>query len=146
MDIEARVHESYWEYDINCANTMLLCLGEFFGVEIASQTKNAAVGLHGAGGFRAQCGLVEGALMFIGIYLSGVGWRREDIVGACYGFADAFTEKFGALRCLELRPGGFREDDPPHACEKLTCAAIRFTCEYVETIARGREKRASQAE
>ena len=41
----------------------MLCLGELLGFHIEEQTYAAAVGMHGAGGFRAQCGLVEGALM-----------------------------------------------------------------------------------
>ena len=65
--IKERVHELYWEHDMNCARTMLTCLGEFYDVNLEEQTVNSTIGLHGAGGFRAQCGLVEGALMFIGI-------------------------------------------------------------------------------
>ena len=59
-----RVHDLYWNSNINCARAMLACLGEAFGVTVAPQTFHAAVGMHGAGRFRAQCGLVEGALMF----------------------------------------------------------------------------------
>ena len=65
--ISKRVHELYWEKDINCARTALLCLSELFEIPLAPQTIQSAAGLHGAGGYRAQCGLVEGALMFIGI-------------------------------------------------------------------------------
>lgn len=47
-----------------------------------------------------------------------------------------FCEKFGSLRCCELRPGGFRKDDPPHLCERLTCETIEFAYEYVKTVAK----------
>ena len=30
--IEKKVHELYWDCDVNCARTMLICLGELFGV------------------------------------------------------------------------------------------------------------------
>ncbi len=60
MGIKERVHELYWGQDMNCARTTLLCLGELLEVEYPAQTLQAAIGLHGAGGFRAQCGLVEG--------------------------------------------------------------------------------------
>ena len=66
-DLKARVHELYWKKDCNCAKTMLLCLCEHFCIPLQEQTLHAATGMHGAGRFRAQCGLVEGALMFIGI-------------------------------------------------------------------------------
>lgn len=132
VQIKDRVHELYWRYDINCARTVLLCASEFFDVPLEEQTLHAAIGLHGAGGFRAQCGLVEGALMFLGIYFKAKGKSDSDISALCYRYADEFTQKFGSLTCYDLRPNGFREDDPPHACEQLTCDAAVFAIEFVK--------------
>ena len=127
-----RVHELYWKHDINCARTMLICLCESFQINLEEQTLSAAIGLHGAGGFRAQCGLVEGALMFIGIYFSLNEKSDTDIASLCYQYAEEFSGKFGTLKCYDLRPNGFYENDPPHACEKLTCTAIEVTIEFVK--------------
>lgn len=132
--ITKRVHELYWEKDINCARTTLICLSELFEIAIEPQTICSAVGLHGAGGYRAQCGLVEGALMFIGIYFHTLGKAETEIVSACYNFAFAFDKTFNSLRCLELRPTGFSENNPPHLCENLTCKAIEFTYCYILEI------------
>lgn len=129
--ISKRVHELYWDEDINCARTSLICLSELFEITIEPQTLWSAIGLHGAGGYRAQCGLVEGTLMFIGIYLHILGKTEAEIVSGCYNFASAFDKKFGSLRCLELRPTGFSEHDPPHMCENLTCNAIEFAYQYL---------------
>ena len=95
--ITNRVHDLYWKEDINCARTALVCLSELFEITIEPQTIRSAVGLHGAGGYRAQCGLVEGTLMFIGIYLHGLGKSEDEIVAACYNFASAFEKAFGSL-------------------------------------------------
>ena len=132
--IKNRVHELYWEKNINCARTTLICLSELFKITIEPQIIWSAVGLHGAGGYRAQCGLVEGALMFIGIYLHDLEKSEEEIVSACYKFASAFEKIFGSLRCLELRPTGFSENDPPHMCENLTCNGILFAYQYILDI------------
>jgi len=105
--IQEWVHALYWEQDVNCATAMLICLGRLFDVQYSVQVIHAAAGLHGAGGFRAQCGLVEGALMFIGIYFAKKRKSNDEIVSLCYQFADEFTKKFHSLRCRELRPGGF---------------------------------------
>ncbi|RAZ94424.1 redox-active protein, partial [Klebsiella oxytoca] len=78
--ITNRVHELYWEKDMNCARTTLLCLSELFEVAIEPQIMWSAVGLHGAGGYRAQCGLVEGTLMFIGIYFHRLGKTESEMV------------------------------------------------------------------
>ena len=125
------VHHCYWDLDINCARTTLLCLGELFQVAISPQVLQSAVGLHGAGGFRAQCGLVEGTLMFLGIYASQKGKSDSETADLCYDFADEFTKRFSSLRCRELRPNGFTESDPPHACERLTAEAIGFACDFI---------------
>lgn len=130
--IKEKVHKLYWEKDINCARTMLICLGELFNVKYESQTLNSAIGLHGAGGFRAQCGLVEGVLMFIGIYYSQLGKSEESIISACYKYAEAFNQKFGSLKCYDLRPNGFTSNDPPHMCEQLTCNAIAFAYNFIK--------------
>ena len=132
--ITTRVHELYWKEDINCARTSLICLSELFEIAIEPQTIWAAIGLHGAGGYRAQCGLVEGTLMFMGIYFHKLGKTEAEIVSICYNFASAFDKTFGSLRCYELRPTGFSENDPPHMCENLTCRAIEFAYHHILKI------------
>lgn len=134
--ITKRVHELYWKEDINCARTALICLSELFNISVEPQTIWSAIGLHGAGGYRAQCGVVEGSLMFIGIYFHMLGRSEEEIVSACFDLASAFEKNFGSLRCLELRPTGFSENDPPHMCEDLTCRAIGFAYQYILGIAK----------
>ncbi len=149
--VRQRVHHLYYDLDVNCARTTLLCLGEALGFQIEEQTFAAAVGLHGAGGFRAQCGLVEGALMFLGAYFGARGIGDRERVGMCRRFAEQFTERFGSLRCLELRPGGFNDQDPPHLCEELTVESILFALRFVRSeerrleIPRGGEGRGSSA-
>lgn len=129
--IARRVHELYWKYDVNCARTALVCLGELFDTPIERQTMAAALAMHGAGGYRAQCGLVEGALMFMGIYFYENGLAEREAVDRCRCFAESFERRFGSLRCRELRPDGFSRRDPPHLCEGLTREAIGFTWEYI---------------
>ncbi len=134
MNINEKVHELYWDRNMNCARTALICLGEIFGIEYDAQILPSAVGLHGAGGFRAQCGLVEGSLMFFGIYYSQLGKSEAEIASICYEFAETFTHQFGSLACRDLRPGGFTENDTPHICEKITCEAIAFTSEFIKKL------------
>ena len=129
--IDERVHQLYWNDNVNCAITMLKILAEEQGLELQKQVIDGAVGLHGAGGFGAQCGLVEGALLFIGIWGSEQGWPSEKTVRACRDYADAFVIRFGSLLCKELRPQGFGPHNPPHLCEKLTQEAARFAIAFV---------------
>lgn len=137
--IAKEVHRHYYEEDLNCARTTLCILAKLYEIELHHQVWEAAAGLHGAGGFRAQCGLVEGGLIFLGIIGAAFGKTDREVVSACHAYAKAFTERFGSLLCSGLRPGGFRTDDPPHRCETLTASAILFTFEYVKAFISDRE-------
>ena len=66
--IEKEVHHLYYDYDENCARTSLKCLSHLFAFPVSEDVLSAATGMHGAGYYGAQCGLVEGTLMFIGLY------------------------------------------------------------------------------
>ncbi len=132
--IRESVHDLYWNNDVNCARTTMLILSQLFTYRITEQLYYAAVGMHGAGKYRAQCGIVEGTLLFLGCYLTSQRKDEDYIVSACYRFAESFENKFGALTCRVLRPIGFNENDPPHACENLTVNAIMFSYSYISGL------------
>jgi C_GCAxxG_C_C family probable redox protein len=132
--IKERVHKYYWDYDINCAATMLKITAEIFGIEISPQLADAVIGMHGAGKFGAQCGLVEGSLMLIGIKGRADGFSDDAIVNNCFKFADEFQKKFGSLNCSVLRPEGFKQENPPHLCEEMTVKAVEFTAVFVSEL------------
>lgn len=130
--IRKNVSDYYWRENVNCATTMLNILSKIYEIHLDNQVINAAIGMHGAGSFGAQCGLVEGALMFIGIWGKERGLPNEAIIDLCYCYARQFEEKFGSLLCKQLRPQGFNPDNPPHLCETLTNQAVKFAAEYLE--------------
>lgn len=125
------VHRHYWDHDDNCAVTTLSIASHLFKTPLKPQVIEAALGMWGAGGYRAQCGLVEGALMFIGVLGSRLGLNRNEISEICKKFAENFEGEFGSLTCKELRPQGFAPDNPPHICEDLSKRAIGFTTHFV---------------
>ena len=129
--VAAAVHRHYWQEDINCARTMLAILAALDGRPVPAAVMKAAVGMHGAGGFGAQCGLVEGALMYIGLAADNAGLSEETAVETCREYAAAFADRFGSLLCRELRPEGFGPDNPPHLCEGRTVAAVVFAIEFL---------------
>ncbi|WP_294188051.1 C-GCAxxG-C-C family protein [uncultured Clostridium sp.] len=132
IDINEGVHYLYWEKNINCAKTMITCLSEIYGIGIKQQVVDSAIGLAGAGQFRAQCGLVEGGLMFIGIFFTGINKTEQEIRKICHDYAEEFQHKFSSLRCYDIRPTGFVSSNPPHLCEKITCRAVEFAYQFIE--------------
>jgi len=132
--IKEQVHKFYWEDDYNCATTTLKTLSNIYKIELDPQVVNAAKGMHGAGKYGAQCGLVEGVLMFIGIYGTQYGFNHANIVRNCYQFAEKFELNFNSLKCSDLRAGSFKKTDAPHLCEKLTCEALMFAHNHIVEI------------
>ncbi len=132
--IDDRVHKYYWNNDYNCATTMLKILGEIHDVELHQQALDAALGMHGAGQYGAQCGLVEGVLMFLGIYGRKNNIKDPETIKRCYLFADEFNREFKSLYCSKLRPQGFEPENPPHLCEDLTRRAVKFAAQFIDKI------------
>ncbi len=130
--IKTNVHNDYWIDDINCATTMIKTLGKLYNIKISQQLIDSAIGMHGAGSYDIQCGLVEGSLMFIGIYGKEQNKTSEDITDLCNSFASRFEEKYTSFICSTLRPEGFNENNPPHLCELFTCNVIEFTSEFID--------------
>jgi len=129
--VRREVHHHYWDNDDNCAVTTIQTAAPLFGIAVEQQVISSALGLHGAGGYGAQCGLVEGGLMMIGLLGSRSGESREQTIHLCRSYAAEFEEAFGSLLCRELRPEGFRPDNPPHLCEKLSVRAVCFTIGFL---------------
>lgn len=127
--VHEEIHACYWRDDVNCAVTMLRVLGRVHGVSIHPQVLAAAVGMHGAGRYGAQCGLVEGSLMFLGLWGDVLGESGAWVADSCQRFARDFEHNFGSLACRVLRPQGFAPDQPPHMCEGLT---VRVACWAVD--------------
>jgi len=132
--IKSKVHNYYWTDDINCATTTIKILSEVFKIKINQQVIDSALGMHGAGEYGAQCGLVEGALMFLGIFGKFNNISNDTIIKSCKLFAKEYEEKFTSLQCSILRPEGFKEDNPAHICEPLTCNALEFTIKFISNI------------
>lgn len=90
--------------------------------------------MHGAGEYGAQCGLVEGTLLFLGIIGRQMGIPDNEIIIGCKEFASNFEKQFSSLLCSILRPEGFSKKNPPQLCEGLTNRAICFNIEFIENF------------
>lgn len=130
--VKTRVRTYFGEQDLNCATTALLIIAEYFDISIEKQVVDAALGMHGAGGYRAQCGIVEGTLMSIGVLGRVRNIPEDNIIEFCKEFAGSFELEFSSLGCRDLRPGGFNADDPPHLCEDLTVRGISHNIKQIE--------------
>lgn len=130
--VKNRISEYYRNEGLNCVATTLEILSEKFDFEIQQQLLDAASGMNGAGNYGAQCGLVEGMLMFLGARGKVNGLSDEEIKFECFNYAEKFESEFKSLRCSVLRPEGFNPENPPHICEPLTNKAIEFAIDFIK--------------
>lgn len=130
--IEQRVQQYYWVEALNCATTTLKVLSELYDIKLAQQVIDSALGMHGAGKYGAQCGLVEGTLLFIGILGRARSHSDDKIIETCNQFAESFEKQFTSILCSELRPQGFYPDQPPHLCADVTFEALCFIDDFIQ--------------
>lgn len=132
--IKRRVGQYYWQDDINCAETTLKILSELFDIPLNNQVLNSALALPGAGQCGAQCGIVSGTIMFLGIFGRENGIDDNAIREFSKRFTNTFETTFKSVQCSVLRPEGFHPGNPPHLCESLTCDGVNMSARVVSDI------------
>ena len=96
--IAEMVRACYWDRDINCARTTLYCMSRLFDLPLDPQLDRAAIGLNGAGRMGCQCGLLEGALLFLGIHASFLGKTEKEVCAVCGRYKRSAASLRGADR------------------------------------------------
>jgi hypothetical protein len=132
--IRQRVKDYYWQHDLNCTTVTLKILAEQYSLELSDQVLDSCVGMHGAGNYGAQCGLIEGTLLFLGILGRAKQLPDDEICNLCCQYAGRFEEHFASLQCSELRPEGFSSELPPHLCEELSSRAVIFGSAFLKEM------------
>ena len=123
--VQQRVAAYFVTGDNNCAMTVLRVLAETFETPVAQPVIDAAQCMPGAGGVEHLCGLISGALMFVGVWGAQQGLHRQTLRPLTSGFSQAVQERFGSLMCSDLRP--------VEGCGPLAVAFLTFTISYFET-------------
>ncbi len=136
--VQRRIDQYFCDQELTCTISTLRILSEHFNVDVPPAVYDAATGMHGAGQYGAQCGLVEGALMFLGVVGRQRGFDEDDIVNACHDYAAYFDKRLGSLICAVLRPEGFSDDNPPHLCRDRACVALLMDIEFITKFLAGR--------
>lgn len=123
--VQQRVATYFVTGENNCAMTVLRVLGEVFEMPVTQPVIDAAQCMPGAGGVDHLCGLVAGALMFVGVWGGQQGLHRAVLRPVTSGFSQAVAERFGSLMCSDLRPAD--------GCGPLAVAFLTFAIPYLES-------------
>ena len=105
----------------NCAMTTLKVLTEVFEVPLHPQVLDAAQVVYGAGNTGGLCGLVTGALMFVGLWGAKHHIPRDRLSPLTQGMVTQIRERFGSVQCEVL------END----CSKLTFEMLSWLIPYL---------------
>ena len=133
--IEETTHEHYHVSGVPCAVSTLTMLSHIFGVELHEQVYQSALGMVGAGKYGAQCGLLEGGMMFLAIYGQQNGLVKKDIFELTYKMTETFENSMGSIVCKGLRPYPFTpEDAPKHLCEPVTVKGVTLLVKFLQDV------------
>ncbi|MCK5126643.1 MAG: C_GCAxxG_C_C family protein [candidate division Zixibacteria bacterium] len=116
----------------NCAVCVIKVLSERFDFPIEQQTLDACLAQNGLGQYGAQCGLITGATMFLGIVAAQNNWEKEKLYLHTRELTALFEKKFKSLLCSAIRPEGFHEDNPPYICQPRTVDALEIFIDYLK--------------
>jgi len=122
--VQQRVATHFVTGENNCAMTVLRVLAEVFETPVAQPVIDAAQCMPGAGGVDHLCGLISGALMFVGVWGGQHGLHRQTLRPLTSSFSQAVQERFGSLMCSDLRPAD--------GCGPLAVAFLTFAIPYLE--------------
>lgn len=135
MDIEnfidKQVHENYWEKDLNCATNILMLLSELTDIKLDKQILHSVSGFDGVNPLIAQCGLMSGALMFLGIYGREKNIPNSQLKSYSYDYSKYFQRKFGDTGCNSLNGKNSSLNLSPFSCEILTKDVVKFTFDFI---------------
>ncbi|MFN2283730.1 MAG: C-GCAxxG-C-C family (seleno)protein [Anaerolineae bacterium] len=123
--VQQRVATYFVTGENNCAMTVLRVLSEAFQTPVTQQVIDAAQCMPGAGGVDHLCGLISGALMFVGVWGAEQGLHRQTLQPLTSDFSRAIQERFGSLMCSDLRS--------VEGCGPLAVAFLTFTLRFLET-------------
>ena len=104
----------------NCAQSVLMSMGGVTGMD-EKTAASVACGFGGGAGCRELCGALSGAIMALGLKHGAE--NRPEVNAADREIITAFREKFGAVRCEDLKAA------------KISCdAVIAFAAEKAEEL------------
>ncbi|MCR5090632.1 MAG: C-GCAxxG-C-C family protein [Oscillospiraceae bacterium] len=92
----------------NCAQSVLMSMSDHTGMSDAASSA-IGTGFGGGAGCRELCGALSGAFMATGARLGAD--RRPQVLAIDRELTNAFRERFGAVRCAELKAAGVPCDE-----------------------------------
>lgn len=84
-------------------------MSRLFDLPLDPQLDRAAIGLNGAGRMGCQCGLLEGALLFLGIHASFLGKTEKEVCAVCGRYTAAFQKLSAGSIAGCCGPAAFRK-------------------------------------
>lgn len=128
------VQKYFLEQQLNCGLTMIHCLSDFFQLPVHEQVYASVNGIMEHRDKRHQCGLYKGALMFLGIYGTQLGWDRAMLNEKTLSLAQAFEEYFHAINCYELRAESFASNPDHNLCCNLAAEAVMLVAGIIKKM------------
>jgi len=130
--VDKQVHENFWEKDLNCSTNILMLLAEIKSIKLDKQVIHSVAGMDGLNPLKVPCGLLSGALMFLGIFGREKNIPNSQLSRHYYEYSKYFQRKFGDTSCKNLNSKKESLGLLPFSCENLTKDVVIFTIDFID--------------
>lgn len=119
------------EYDLNCAECMLVAANEEYDLNISKQTLMAMASFGGGMTIGSICGAITGAIATLGImFTTERGHQSPQVKVMTSKFMNEYYKRMGTLECLPLKERYYEKDLP--RCTKMMITAAEVLDEIVK--------------
>ncbi len=115
----------YSEQDMNCAESVILGVNDFYALELDPSTLRVAAGFGGGLCVGSLCGAVSGAIMALGVlYVKERAHESEVMKRIVPEFLHEFEDLYGSLDCTPLKEQYHQESGKCVKVVKLAAALL----------------------
>lgn len=119
------------EYDLNCAECMLVAANEEYNLNISKQTLMAMASFGGGMTIGSVCGAITGSIAALGImFTTERGHQSPQVKVMTSKFMNEYYKRMGSLDCLPLKEKYYEQGVP--RCTKMMITAAEVLDEIVK--------------
>lgn len=119
------------QYDLNCAECMLVAANEEYDLNISKQTLMTMASFGGGMAIGSVCGAITGSIAVLGImFTTERGHKSPQVKEMTYKYINEYNNRLGTIDCINLKDKYYEQQGP--RCSKM----METSAEILEEIVR----------
>ena len=113
------------EYDLNCAECMLVAANEEYDLDISKQTLMTMASFGGGIAIGSVCGAITGGAAVIGLmFTTERGHKSPQVKEITSRFINEYNRRMGTLECIPLKEKYYEQESPRCTIMMRTAAEV----------------------